>query len=78
MSENNLFNLPESSIDQLLDNCTAKEIELFMQFSKRLLSDTVSWYCKSKNNRANIRMVQSNKLILQVIYEFQVKRKRLL
>jgi hypothetical protein len=78
MAENNLFNLKENQINNLLDTCTAKEIELFMLFAERLLSDTVFWYCKSKENRANIRMVINNKLILQVIYEFQIKRKRLL
>lgn len=78
MSESNLFNLKEKQINELLDNCTAREIELFMLFADRLLSDTVYWYCKSKENRGNIRMVINNKLILQVIYEFQIKRKRLL
>lgn len=73
----NLFNLTESQINTLLDNCTAYEIQQFLIFTERLLNDTIYWYVSTKVNRTNINMVLSNKLIMEIVYEFRAKRKRL-
>lgn len=73
----NLFNLTESQINTLLDNCTAYEIQQFLIFAERLLNDTIYWYVSTKVNRTNINMVLSNKLIMEIVYEFRAKRKRL-
>lgn len=73
----NLFNLTESQINTLLDNCTAREIQQFMLFAERLLNDTIYWYISSKVNKTNINLLLSNKIIMEIVYEFRAKRKRL-
>jgi hypothetical protein len=73
----NLFNLTESQINTLLDNCTAHEIQQFLLFAERLLNDTIYWYISSKVNKTNINLLLSNKIIMEIVYEFRAKRKRL-
>jgi|694.fasta_scaffold13640_9 hypothetical protein len=74
----NFYNLSENNINELLDNCTAKEIELFMVFMNKVINDSVLWYTRDKVNRTNINLVQQKKIVLKVIYEFEAKRRRLL
>lgn len=73
----NKFEFSEKDMNFLLDTLTSEDIKEFHTFIESMITKSIKWYCSSPTVRKNVKWHNLDKLLCDIHYEFQIKRKKI-
>lgn len=71
------FEFSETDMNFLLDTVNPEEIKELHIFIEKMITKSITWYCASKAVRKNVELHNLNKLLCDIHYEFQIRRKKI-